>query len=219
MNEWWLLQSERFSALSRKDKYSVLIMGIAVVIVLFYFVSYQSFLSKKTSVQEQIAFQQSDNEQLQGDLTNALERLEQNPNNPVSQQIEQQQRQLDKLDYQLLALTTDLMSPKNMRKALVQILALKPGVKLLSLNALPVEQLTVEQLAPVDATSPILYRHSLDITLEGRYFQLRDYLEMVEGLPWRLQWQNFEYQVIAYPKAKLQLRLYSLSSNKEFIGV
>jgi MSHA biogenesis protein MshJ len=64
-----------------------------------------------------------------------------------------------------------------------------------------------------------LFRHGIMLTLEGEYFDIQRYLQKIESLQWQFYWKKFDYTVSEYPMAKVQLELYTLSTNKAFIGV
>ena len=130
-----------------------------------------------------------------------------------------------------------------MRHALVELLKLEKGVKLISFQVMPVEPLLLnknlndgQQAEPINsnavqdvnavitayAEQPVslgLYRHTIKLKLKGRYFHLRNYLSQLENLSWTFFWQKFQYQLLEHPLSELEIEIYSLSSNKEFIGV
>jgi len=64
-----------------------------------------------------------------------------------------------------------------------------------------------------------LYRHGIKIKLSGKYFQLRNYLLQLEQLTWKFFWQGFQFEVKEYPQSEVEITIYSLGLNKEFIGV
>ena len=64
-----------------------------------------------------------------------------------------------------------------------------------------------------------LYRHGVAITIEGRYFDIQQFLQNVEQLGWRFYWKKFHYTVSDYPTASVELELYTLSTSKAFLGV
>jgi MSHA biogenesis protein MshJ len=63
-----------------------------------------------------------------------------------------------------------------------------------------------------------LYQHSVEITLQGEYLDLRDYVERVQSLPFEYYWEGLRYDVQDYPTAQLTVTLYALSTSKELIG-
>jgi len=129
-----------------------------------------------------------------------------------------------------LTLTTDLISPVQMRYALLDLLKLEKGLSLLSfelLGAQPLLDLTNNATADGKAHSLLetnnstlnLYRHGIKIKLSGRYFDLRDYLSQLEKLPWKFFWQDFNFKLTEYPNSELEIEMYSLGTKQEFVGV
>ena len=47
----------------------------------------------------------------------------------------------------------------------------------------------------------------------------RRILAELEGLDWRFYWKSFNYNVNEYPLATVELEIYTLSTNRAFIGV
>ncbi len=141
--------------------------------------------------------------------------------------------------------TAALIDPQRMQRVLQDLLQTRPGLRLLGLEsfsaplALPAAPSADPQrpasgqppAAPATAASsvapaPILYRHGMRLTLEGSYFELRDYLQDIERQSLgqdgrRLFWERLDYQVDeAGPgKARITLELYTLSRAAGWIGV
>jgi MSHA biogenesis protein MshJ len=65
--------------------------------------------------------------------------------------------------------------------------------------------------AAASATGPTLYRHGVELSVEGSYADLLSYLQALEALPQQLLWGNLELKVEQYPRVVLTLRLYTLS--------
>jgi MSHA biogenesis protein MshJ len=79
------------------------------------------------------------------------------------------------------------------------------GVRLESLKVLPGTQ--------VEGGSQ-LYRHGVELTLRGRYFDLLQYLSDLEALPLSLLWGSGELQVEDYPEVKLTLQIHTLNPHR-----
>jgi MSHA biogenesis protein MshJ len=63
--------------------------------------------------------------------------------------------------------------------------------------------------APSDR--PTLYRHGVEVSVEGSYPELLAYLQALEALPQKLLWGSLQLQVEQHPRAVLTLRVYTLS--------
>ena len=117
-----------------------------------------------------------------------------------------------------------------MREALLKLLKLEPGVSLLSFDLIGAKPLldlpaqsqnsTTSSHAPTGEQLGLnLYKHGIKIKLSGKYFQLRNYLQQLEQLSWKFFWQDFLFEVKEYPRSEVEITIYSLGLNKEFIGV
>lgn len=143
-------------------------------------------------------------------------------------------------DGQLAALQRDtaaLIDPPHMQQVLQELLQSRPGLRLLGLEsfsaplvlpappAAPAAPAVAGQPASAATPAPILYRHGMRLTLEGSYFELRDYLRDVELRSQqggrRLFWERLDYQVVeAGPgKARIVVELYTLSREAGWVGV
>jgi MSHA biogenesis protein MshJ len=56
------------------------------------------------------------------------------------------------------------------------------------------------------------YRHGVELTLKGSYFELVQYLSQLEKLPARLIWGRTELQVEQYPEVRLTVQVRTVSS-------
>lgn len=59
-----------------------------------------------------------------------------------------------------------------------------------------------------------LYRHGVEMTIRGRYFDLLQYLTELEALPLSLLWGSGELQVEEYPEVKLTLQIHTLNPHR-----
>ena len=77
---------------------------------------------------------------------------------------------------------------------------------------------TGEQSEPA---SPQLqfYQHNMQMTLQGNYFALRDYMARIEQAATRVLITGFHYKVQEHPRAQLTLNLATVSNNETFISL
>ena len=230
MKQKWQNTSDKFLQLTSREQFLLLLTG---VVAIFFIISYFFIDDKSAKI---ITFDKQNREMTLGNQTlNFLiseyqTALQQDPNVETVNQIAQLETKLAKIDHQLVLLTTELISPSEMREALFKLLKLEPGVSLLSfelIGAKPLLNLNEGQLiADAEKHSPTakqaglnLYKHGIKIKLSGKYFQLRNYLQQLEQLTWKFFWQDFKFDVKEYPRSEVDITIYSLGLNKEFIGV
>jgi MSHA biogenesis protein MshJ len=62
-----------------------------------------------------------------------------------------------------------------------------------------------------------VYKHGVELTLEGNYLDMLKYMDDVKSMPWQLFWGGANLKVDAYPKSTLTLTLFTLSLDKRWL--
>jgi len=151
-----------------------------------------------------------------------------------NRQQELQQQTLE-VDERLRALYGQLIQPRQMAEVLTTILQRETTLKLVSLENQPSAILTS---ASSGAATPLVgeavigaddgldqntgiqvYRHGLRMTFEGNYIETIRYLRSLENLDTSFFWQTLDYDVVAWPVARITLDIFTLSTQQEWIGV
>jgi MSHA biogenesis protein MshJ len=100
-----------------------------------------------------------------------------------------------------------------MAELLEMVLDSSVKLRLVSLQSLP-----AESILSGDGSEAGYYIHPVRLELTGEYFDIKSYLSTLESMQVKYFWRSFEYEVEAYPKAKLILVVYTLGTRQEFIG-
>lgn len=220
----WQTSSDKFLKVSAREQYLIVLTGIAVIIFLLYNVVLGSTLDEllsTTKKNKNLTFENKTLIQTKSTFEQALKR---DPNSAINAEIEQYNKKLALVDKELLALSSGLIDPVQMRLALLELLSVEKGVALQSFELLDVEKISLPSIAGDVAKNQresdfVLYKHGIRLELTGEYFQLKEYLSKLEKLKWRFFWQEFNYKLTVYPEGALGVTMYSLSSQREFIGV
>ncbi|MCU6498389.1 type II secretion system protein M [Rugamonas sp. A1-17] len=69
------------------------------------------------------------------------------------------------------------------------------------------------------APAPLLFRHGVQLVLQGSYLEMIDYLEALEAMPTQLFWGAAVLDADQYPQARLTLTLYTLSLDQKWIAL
>ncbi len=107
--------------------------------------------------------------------------------------------------------TSDLVNPADMLPLLEQLLGRHTGLKLRSLQSLG--------RTVLGQGTPALYRHGVELTVEGRYADLMEYLKTLETSPQRLLWGSLQIKVLQHPQVLLTLRLHTLSTDAHWVEI
>ncbi len=230
MKQRWQSYSDKFLQLTSREQYLVLFTGLVAIFLIGSYLFIEEKSAKINTYEQQSRAMKTGNQSLDLTINEFQAALSEDPNKDIINQIRQREAKLAKIDSQLVHLTTELISPSEMREALLRLLALEPGVSLLSFELIGAQPLLDLSSVPENAnpsTSSLtekqmglnLYKHAIKLKLTGTYFQLRNYLKQLEQLSWKFFWQDFEFQVKEYPQSEVEITIYSLGLNKEFIGV
>jgi MSHA biogenesis protein MshJ len=232
MNKQWQAYSEKYLTITLREQYMVLLTGLVAIIFIIHNFFIDDNALKIVKLDKQIIQVNNDNRTAKASILIFEEGLSKDPNESLNKQISQYKDKLNKVDVNLLKLTSDLIDPVQMRYALMQLLKTQKGVSLQSFQVIAAQPMNIASTATavtddgtktaiVNSDQPelILYRHAIKIKLSGSYFQLRDYLTQLEALSWKFFWQEFTYQLKEYPVSELEIEMYSLSTKREFIGV
>ncbi|MGM0413423.1 MAG: hypothetical protein ACQERG_08935 [Pseudomonadota bacterium] len=141
-------------------------------------------------------------------------KLEQDPDEAVRTEIREVRARIDELTDELRDLTADLIPPDRMKQVLRRLLGTDAGTRFIALRTRPTETI----LEP-DDEGPGIYRHGVELVFEADYAATTAWLERVEDLPWRFGWQRLEYEVVEHPRARVILRLFTLSGHEDWLGV
>lgn len=138
-------------------------------------------------------------------------------------------RQLDTLDETLKAMQRDLVPADRMNPLLREMLTRDGGLQLIALRTLPVAPLVARpEKAGAAATAPPaksdmreinVYKHGMEITLQGSYASLHDYLKRLEQSPWRMFWWRGHLAADEDARLTMTVTIHTLSLDKAWLQV
>ena len=80
------------------------------------------------------------------------------------------------------------------------------------IESLPSEQLKLTSVNDSGETEESgVMKHVVVLRLEGTYFELLQYLQGLEQLPWRFFWDSLNYRVSGYPVSDIEIRVSTLT--------
>lgn len=133
----------------------------------------------------------------------------------------------DKLDRQVAEQGSTLVRPEQMNGVLERLLARHAGLRLVSLKTLAPASVLKTPASEggkgggdkLETRVFDLYRHGVEIRLEGTYGELQSYQEQLERMPQRLLWERIDYRVIDYPRAQMTLSVFTLSPERMWLSL
>jgi len=148
------------------------------------------------------------------------------PDVEINNQIAGVNQQITSLEKQFAEELEQLVPPYAMPLVLEQLFANANKLKLMSMSSIPptnifkdeADSASSEKLVS-NVIGPELFKHGLRIRFEGSFFDTRDFLISAEQMGWKLHWQEIEFAVNDYPRAQVDIELFTLSRSEAYINV
>lgn len=225
LRQHWDRLNKRYTALSRRERVLVALAVVLGPLLIGNALLVAPQQARVKGLENGIATQSASASQLQVEVANLQQQLNIDPDAGRKAELAALNGEQARLDEQLRQVGSVLVRPEEMNGLLERLLARNAGLRLVSLKTLAPQSV----LQPGDATKdaagkPVernfdLYRHGVEIRLEGSYGQLQSYLAQLEKLQQRLLWGQLNYRVVEYPKAEMTLTVYTLSPDKTWLAL
>ena len=211
--------SIKFLKISLREQIFILFCGLIVVILTMSTFLLEPILESSEKLQQKNNSAKKEISLLIKQGAALTDKLKTDPNETVLEKVALSKRQIQKITGQLKTQTENLVPANKMASMLENVLAVSKGLTLIELQS--IAPIPISLGLPEENKKPAagLYRHGVTFIFEGNYQDIQRYLETLESLPWQFYWKKFDYLVVDYPTASVELEIYTLSTNKAFIGV
>ena len=123
--------------------------------------------------------------------------------------------ELAQTEHSITDMRRDVVAPEQMRAMLQDLTARAPGVTLVYLRNLEPTPI-MKNVAAADGAVPV-WRHGLELTVQGSYADLVVYLTQLENLRRRVFWNRVDVDANAYPAVRLTIDLFTLSEDSAWL--
>jgi MSHA biogenesis protein MshJ len=215
---------ERLDAMSLRERVLIFLMLAAVLITLVMNSALDPLLAKQKQLAQQLAQTQAQTAALEAQMNALTEAAKIDPDAPNQQRLAQLEAQRNNALNALTNARQGLVSADRMSLMLQELLGKNTRLKLVGIKTLPatslLEPAKTDETPRVETPAPLgLYRHGVEISVEGSYPDLMAYLSALERMPWRVYWSEATLATQAYPTSRLTLTLFTLSLDKTWLSV
>ena len=229
MKEQWRKLAARFDALTLRERVLVLAGVVVGTALLLDMLALQPLEARKKRLERQIAEARNDIKVAEAVLTARGPVTD--PDSVRRTYRNALRQQLTEIDQNMQGLQAGLVPPERMAKLLEEMLSRGRGLRLVSLRTLPVQRYETPDPASAGKAGNrngraagkdperTVYQHSFEITLQGSYLELYDYLSQLEKLPWQMFWGRISVSTEQYPRLRATLTVQTLSLNKAWLVV
>lgn len=220
----WAHLDQRYAALSRRERILVALAVVLGPLLIGHSLFVDPQNARLKGMRDTVAAEEATVVRLQAEVINLQQQLAIDPDAGRKADLAALLAERDRLDGQLRRFGTVLVRPEEMNGLLGNLLVRNAGLRLVSLKTLAPRSVLPEAEVKDAAARPAersfdLYRHGVEIRLEGGYAPLQAYLAQLEKLPQKLLWGKLDFRVIEYPRAELTLVVYTLSSDRTWLAL
>lgn len=169
----------------------------------------------------------------------ALKQSQEDPNKIHREQLAELKQELDTLSSQLAGTTDHLVPPAQMARVLEAVLQEAGGLQLQQVTSLGASPLVptskksgsrqddktepgmdVAESAGAGEEQAVrrLYRHGVKLQLQGRFFDVLEFMRKLEALDWKFFWDGVDFRVLDYPDAAVEITVFTISLEPNWIG-
>jgi MSHA biogenesis protein MshJ len=223
--------AERIDARSLRERLLIFGMAALAVVMLVTSLALDPLHAKRKVLLQQVAEQQSRVAAAQTQIQTLIAARSADPDAANRSRLTDLKSRIGQSEEKLASFQQGLVSSDRMTEVLKDLLSRNRGVKLVSLRTLPVTTLADEAGKPVPAQKepakegqPIdprnaIYKHGVEVTVEGSYGDLLGYVAELESMQWQVFWGGAALSVQTYPVSRLTLTLYTMSLEKTWLSV
>ncbi len=227
MTQAWEKLARKFDALKPRERVMVFAAGVAIIAGLGFVLAIEGALAKHKILAANAERHRIDLAQLNKQNTESTRLLNQDPDVEGRKHIDDLRRQLGGYDTELRGVQQGLVPPNRMVKVLEDMLSRDANVRLVKLRTLPVAALVepaglAAESAAAKSSAPtknLVYKHGIELTVEGSYLELLDYQARLEHLPWRMFFARTSVNSVDYPRVFMTVTLYTLSLEEAWLVV
>ncbi|NMM28404.1 MAG: MSHA biogenesis protein MshJ [Glaciimonas sp.] len=229
----------KIDAMSLRERIMIFAGTALTLMLLLNTLLFDPQFAQQKLLSQKIQSDQSKIAEMQAEIQQKVTSQTSDPDTVNKKLLQKLQQQSQQMHADLLGLNDVLVKPENMTSLLETILKRNGTLRLISLNTLPVSTLTPvaanaatipaeKSGVPVPAASAAapsalgtgeIYKHGVEIVVQGKYLDMMAYMSALEAMPWQLFWGKAKMQVETYPEATLSLTLFTLSLDKKWLNL
>jgi len=225
MKQYWQQYADKIDAMTLRERALIFLMLAVALVTLLNMFLIEPQMQKHKLLTKKMVQERTQVSAVRSALNELTASRGLDPDAANRERSQQLKLQLVELDKSLQGVQKGLVSHEKMPLLLEDMLHRNGQLQLVNLKTLPVSPLVSEALADsVKALKPeemqaLIYKHGVEITVQGSYQNLINYLGELEKMPWQMFWGKARLDVQEYPKVNLTLTLYTLSLDKAWLSI
>jgi len=222
---------KRFDALAKRERVLMFVATVVLVAGGVFGLVIDPAILRAKALEKAIAEHEAQLSTLRVTHQELLTRLGQDINAGIRGEVSEAEGSLFEIESDIKALHKTLIPAQAMADVLAGLLKRDAGVSLVSLRNIAPEALDLtgrdKTGAPMrvpssggaaGAEAGVLYRHGIELEIEGTYFDLLAYVTEIEKQPYRMLWSEITLTA-QYPMSRMRIKLHTLSLDASWLSV
>lgn len=228
MKAFWQKYAAKLNALKTRERVltGIAVSGVLGILIWALAIDPAAVTSKR--VLSQIETHNATITTAEQQKTQLVAQLAQHPDAALETRIAEIDQQIAELDKTLGEKSRGLVAPDRMTGLVKGMLQSNANLRLVSLRTLAATPLvepketSPENAQDKAATVPVrihggVYKHGIELTVEGSYLDLMRYTEQLEAMPTQVMWQRTRVDATDFPRVRMTLTLFTLSLEKTWL--
>jgi MSHA biogenesis protein MshJ len=203
MKRYWSALAARIDEMTLRQRAMLFATVSLLVIAAAHVLWIEPVLAQQKRLIDRVNRDQSQLSAVRGQIESVLKDQESGRTDPKLAALRELEARVAEVEQTLAERKQGFIAPTRLPALLRGLLGPGQGLRMESLRVVPG--------TPVEGSSGF-YRHGVELTLNGSYFELVQYLAQLERLPARFVWGRTELQVGEYPEVRLTVRVRTVSS-------
>jgi len=203
MKRYWATIAARIDEMTLRQRAMLFATISLVAIALVHVTLIEPVLARQKQLIDRVNRDQSQLGAVRAQIESLVKEHESGREDPEQAAVRDLEQRLAAAEKALAERKLGFVAPTRLPALLKDILGPGQAVRMESLRVVPGAQVQ---------GSAGLYRHGVELTLKGSYFDLVQYLGALEKLPARLLWGRTALQVEKYPEVRLTVQVGTLSA-------
>lgn len=228
MSRQTLKWAARYDALGRRERGLIAAAWLGALVVIAYTGFIDPALKRAQSAERSAKEYQAQLASLRAQGS-SVQSARQNPDAAAHAELSALKKQLADLSGRLVVMERSLIPPQRMAALLEDVIG-HTSLRLISLRTLPFTAVLGKAGGGEGSGAPLpgekaahpssgLFRHGIEIRLEGSYQELANYLERLEASSSKLLWSSAALSAEQHPKLVLTLTVFTLSLDRTWLIV
>jgi MSHA biogenesis protein MshJ len=243
LQQQWLKLSTKLDAMTLRERAMIFVAATAAILFLIYTMAVEPMLARQKLLLAQIKQQQNQIAGIDMEITAKAQGFNLDPDAQERARLQAARAEIDRISAGLLAVQKGLVAPEKIAPLLENLLGGHGKLRLMAMKTLPVtgmnESFAASAPSVAGGASPVaapaqpnqppqpaaaaqkprelLYRHGVEIVLQGSYLDMISYMAALEALPVQLFWGKASLDAQQYPNSRLTLTLYTLSLDQKWM--